>query len=144
MVHRGPPPFPRPTRFQLGFQLVSTCTALPRRMRFCCNPLSICLYCVYRAARQGLTFVHFSAQLKPFWSHLPVDPCLIDWGKIMHPTYSTNNAYVEPKEWKSVRPCRAVEPRNPGPADCWLPSTHCTSGRRREDAASAYGYPGTL
>ena len=30
MVHRGPPPFTKPTRFQLGgVQLVSTCTALP-------------------------------------------------------------------------------------------------------------------
>ena len=29
---------------------------------------------------QGLTLVHFSAQPKPFWSHLTVSPCLIDWG----------------------------------------------------------------
>jgi hypothetical protein len=36
---------------------------------------------------QGLTLVHFSAQCKPFQSHLPVFPCLIDWGKVMHPTY---------------------------------------------------------
>jgi hypothetical protein len=35
---------------------------------------------------QGLTLVHFSAQPKPFWSHLPVFPCLIDRGQIMHPT----------------------------------------------------------
>ena len=33
--------------------------------------------------RQGLTLVHLSAQPKPFWSHLPVSPCLIDWGEIM-------------------------------------------------------------
>jgi len=46
-------------------------------------------------AEQGLTFVHFSAQPKPFWSHLPVSPCLIDWGKIMHPTYPTKCNYVE-------------------------------------------------
>jgi len=39
--------------------------------------------------RQGLTLVHLSARPKPFWSHLPVSPCLIDWGKIMHPTYTT-------------------------------------------------------
>jgi len=33
MVHRGPPPFTKPTRFQLGGgQLVSTCTALPRQV----------------------------------------------------------------------------------------------------------------
>ena len=30
MVHRGAPPFTKPTRFSLGFQLVSSCTALPR------------------------------------------------------------------------------------------------------------------
>jgi hypothetical protein len=34
-----------------------------------------------RGWRQGLTLVHFSAQPKPFRSHLPVSPCLIDWGK---------------------------------------------------------------
>ena len=39
---------------------------------------------------QGLTLVHFSAQPKPFWSHPPLSPCLIDWGKIMQPTYPTN------------------------------------------------------
>jgi hypothetical protein len=40
-------------------------------------------------AQQGLTLVHFSAQPKPFLSHLLLSPCLIDWGKIMHPTYLT-------------------------------------------------------
>jgi len=44
---------------------------------------------------QGLTLVHFSAQPKPFWSHLPVSPCLINWGKIKRPTYPTKCAYVE-------------------------------------------------
>ena len=44
--------------------------------------------------RQGLKLVHFSAQPKPFWSHLPVSPCLIDWVKIMHPTYPTKYAYM--------------------------------------------------
>jgi len=48
-------------------------------------------------ARQGLTLVHFSAQPKPFWSHLPVSPCLRDWGIIMHPTQPTKCAYVEPR-----------------------------------------------
>ena len=33
------------------------------------------------SSRQGLTLVHFSAHPKPFWSHLPVSPCLIDWEK---------------------------------------------------------------
>ena len=32
------------------------------------------------ALGQGLTLVHFSAQFKPFWSHLRVSPCLIDRG----------------------------------------------------------------
>jgi len=50
-----------------------------------------------RHERQGLTHVHFSAQPKPFWSHLPVSPCLIDSGKLMHPTYPTKCADVEPK-----------------------------------------------
>ena len=49
------------------------------------------------APRQGLTLFHFPAQPKPFWSHLPAPPCLIDWRKIMHPTYPTESAYVEPK-----------------------------------------------
>ena len=39
---------------------------------------------------QGLTLVHFPAQPKPFWSHLPMGPCLRDRGKIMHPMYSSN------------------------------------------------------
>jgi hypothetical protein len=47
--------------------------------------------------RQGLTLVHYSAQPQPFWSHLPVSACLIDWGEIMQPTYPTKCAYVEPK-----------------------------------------------
>jgi hypothetical protein len=38
---------------------------------------------------QGRTLVHFSSQPKPFWSHLPVSPFLLDWGKIMRPTYPT-------------------------------------------------------
>jgi hypothetical protein len=43
-------------------------------------------------SEQGLTLVHFSAQHKPFWSHLPVSPCLIDGGGSMHPTYPTKCA----------------------------------------------------
>ena len=53
--------------------------------------------CAAWAFHQGRTLVHFSAQTKPFSSHLPVFPCLIDWGKIMHPTYPTKCAYVELK-----------------------------------------------
>ena len=49
------------------------------------------------AAGQGLTLVHSSAQPKPFWSHLSVSPGLIDWGQIMHSTYPTKCAYVEPR-----------------------------------------------
>ena len=37
------------------------------------------------AMQAGLTLVHFSARPEPFCSHLPVSPCLIDWGKTMHP-----------------------------------------------------------
>ena len=50
---------------------------------------------VLQTHRQGLTLVHFPAQPKPFWSHLPVSPYLIDWGEIIPPTYPTNCAYVE-------------------------------------------------
>jgi hypothetical protein len=46
---------------------------------------------------QGHTLVHFSAQPKPFWSHLPVVPCLINWREIMHLTYPTKCAYAEPE-----------------------------------------------
>jgi len=53
---------------------------------------------------QGLTLVHFSAQPKPFWSHLTVSPCLIDWGKIMHPTHPTKCAYVEPESGRVQAP----------------------------------------
>jgi hypothetical protein len=55
-------------------------------------------------AKQGLTLVCFSAQPKPFWSHLPVSPCLIDWGKVMHPTYPKQCAYVEPKSGRVFAP----------------------------------------
>jgi len=59
--------------------------------------LSVSAAGVSLTTRQGLALVHFSSQPKPLWSHLPVSPCLIDWGKIMHPTYPTNCAYVEPE-----------------------------------------------
>jgi len=49
------------------------------------------------AEHQGLTLVHFSFQPKPFESHPPVSPCLIDWRKIMPSTYPTKRAYVERK-----------------------------------------------
>jgi len=42
------------------------------------------------ACPQGLTLVHFPSQPEPFWSHLPVSPCLIDKLQIMHPTYQQN------------------------------------------------------
>jgi len=53
------------------------------------------------AAVQGLTLVHFSAQLEPCWSHLCLSHCQIDWGKIMHPTYPTKRAYVEPNSGRA-------------------------------------------
>ena len=49
------------------------------------------------ASVQGRTVFHFSAQPQPFWSHLLVSPCLLDWVKIMRPTYPTKCAYGEPK-----------------------------------------------
>jgi len=49
------------------------------------------------SARQGLTLVHFSDHPEPFWSHLPVSLCLIDWGTIMQSTYPTKCAYVAPR-----------------------------------------------
>jgi hypothetical protein len=55
---------------------------------------------------RGLTLVHFSAQPMPCWSHLPVSPCLIDWGKIMQSTYAMERAYVELKRCTSVSPWR--------------------------------------
>ena len=57
---------------------------------------------------QGLTLVHFSPQPEPFMSHVPVSPCLIDWEKIMHPTYSTKSAYVELSSGRVSRPCAQV------------------------------------
>jgi len=53
---------------------------------------------------QGLTLVHFAAQPVPFWSHLPGSPCLIDWGEIMHPTYSHKMCLRRVEKWKSVSP----------------------------------------
>jgi hypothetical protein len=53
---------------------------------------------------QGLTLVHFSAEPQPFWSHLPVSPNLIDWGKIMHPMYPTKCAHVELKSGRVSAP----------------------------------------
>ena len=35
-----------------------------------------------------ITGAQLSAQPKPSWSHLPVSPCLIDWGEMMHPNVS--------------------------------------------------------
>jgi len=57
-----------------------------------CNPPPCWSAAPHRGSsgRQGLTVVHFSVQPKPCWSHLCLSPCLIDWGKIMHPTYPQN------------------------------------------------------
>jgi hypothetical protein len=49
------------------------------------------------AMEAGAHTRHFAAQPQPYWSHLPVSPCVIDWGEIMRPTYLTKCAYVEPK-----------------------------------------------
>ena len=60
------------------------------------------------AASQGLTLVHFSAQRKPFWSHLLASPCLLDWGKVMHPRHPTQCAYVEPKSGRVQAPAASA------------------------------------
>jgi len=57
---------------------------------------------------QGLKLVHFSAQLKPCWSRLSLPPCLIDWGKVMHPTYPQNMLTLSQK----VDECKPL-PRTP-------------------------------
>ena len=46
-------------------------------------------------AHQGLALLHFSDQPKPFWSHLPVSLCLIEWRNFTRPTYPKKRAYVE-------------------------------------------------
>ena len=61
--------------------------------------------------RQGLTLVHFSAQPKPFWSHLPVSPCLIEWGKIMHPTYPPQKMLTSSRK---VDECKHLSSGCPG------------------------------
>jgi hypothetical protein len=45
---------------------------------------------------RGLHSSTFQFNLSCF-GELPLSPCPIDWGKIMHPTNPTNCAYVEPK-----------------------------------------------
>jgi len=57
------------------------------------------------AARQGLTLVHFPAQPKLFWSHLPMFPCLMDWGKIMQPTLSHKLCLRPAEKRTSLSPC---------------------------------------
>ena len=82
---RPPPPPPPPT--------LPPTTSISRRRRTCPRR------CAASGARsgQGLILVQFSAQPQPFWSHLLVSPCLKDRGEIMHLTYPTKCAYVEPK-----------------------------------------------
>jgi len=74
----------RPSRYQRRTATGSSCTAP-------------CGYTACASWGQGLTLLHFLAQPKPFWSHLPVSPCLIDLGGVMHQTYHTKCACAEPK-----------------------------------------------
>jgi len=55
------------------------------------------LHAARGAQGKGLTPVDFLAQPKPFWSHLPVSPRLIDWGEIMHSRYATKSAMLSRK-----------------------------------------------
>ena len=71
-------------------------------------PLVISPVMSISACPQGLTHIHVSAKPKPFWSHLPVSRCSMDWGTLMHPTYHTKSAHVELKKWTSVSPCTAA------------------------------------
>jgi hypothetical protein len=73
------------------------------------------------APHQGLTLVHFSAQPRSFLSHLPVSPCLIDWGTIMHPTYPTKCAYVAPNSGRVLAPAHAPH--------CAVGIQSCTEGQ---------------
>jgi len=62
--------------------------------------------------RQGLTLFHFTAQPKnPFWSHIPVTPCLIRWGENTHPTCPKNCAYVDSKSGRVLAPAPRLPPR---------------------------------
>ena len=45
---------------------------------------------------KGLHSSTFQLNLSRF-GHTSLPPCLIDWGKLMHPTYPTKYAYVEPE-----------------------------------------------
>ena len=56
------------------------------------------------AFMQGFTLVHISAQPKPCWSHLCLSLCLIDWGKIMHPSHPAKYANVEPNSGRVQAP----------------------------------------
>jgi hypothetical protein len=60
--------------------------------------------------RQGLTLVHFQLNLSRFGHR--VSPCVIDWGKIMHPTHHTTCPYIEPKSGRVSAP----DLRRPVPA----------------------------
>jgi hypothetical protein len=59
-------------------------------------PLPRKFFIKHRGFGQGLTLVHtFQLNLSRV-GHLSLSSCLIDWGEIMHPTYPTKCAYVEP------------------------------------------------
>jgi hypothetical protein len=60
--------------------------------------------------RQGLTLVLCSAQPNTFLSHLPLSPCLIDWGEIIHPTIP-QKVLTSAETWTSVSPCRPAAAR---------------------------------
>jgi len=67
----------------------------PGESRCCCGAAAAAAQGEAAAEAGAFTLVRFSAEPKPFWSHLLVSPCLIDWVKIKHLTYPTKCAYVE-------------------------------------------------
>jgi hypothetical protein len=89
------------------------------------------------AADQGLTLVHFSAQPKPLWSHLPVSPCVIDWGGVMHPTYPTKCAYVELKSGRVQAP--AATPPPPVGTRVGVAGVHAGTASSAAAAAASQG-----
>jgi hypothetical protein len=74
--------------------------------------VSVCS-CAASARLQGLTLVHFSAQPKPL--HLPVSPCLIDWGESCTQCIQQNVLSLSPKvdECKPLPGSRPPTPRQP-------------------------------
>ena len=70
----------------------------------------------------GTRGLHSSTQ--PFRSHLPVSPCLIDWGDLMQPTYPTKCAYVEPSSGRVYAPAGHTHRPSRHTLGSWHPGAH--------------------